>query len=184
MRRARSGELEHVDRKLMTKHLHLLITGGTIDSVFDGARDMVVVNDASTITEYIQDLVQPHFEISKEIVTLRDSREITDNIRAEIVRSIEEGHHDFILVTHGTYTMAATGEYLQKHLKPSTKRVVLTGSMLPLKGFSPTDAPFNLGFAIGSLFMAEPGVYLAMNGRLFRAGEGVKNVNAGRFEAV
>lgn len=166
------------------KRLHLLITGGTIDSVFDAARDMVVVNEASTISIYLEKMVRPHFELSREVITLRDSREITDNIRAEILRSIEKCVSDYILVTHGTYTMADTATYLQKHLKNSSKRVVLTGSMFPLHGFAPTDAPFNLGFAIGSLFLADPGVYLAMNGRLFLADESVKNVDAGRFEAV
>jgi L-asparaginase len=166
----------------MSKHLHILITGGTIDSVFDASRDMVVVNDASTIAKYLEDLVQPHFKVSQEIVTMRDSREITDNVRAEMARSIERCSHDFILITHGTYTMAQTAEYLLKNLPQTRKRVVITGSMLPLQGFAPTDAPFNLGFAIGSLFLCEPGVYVAMNGRLFSAGDAVKNIDAGRFE--
>ena len=56
--------------------------------------------------------------------------------------------------------------------------------MLPLKGFAPSDAPFNLGFGIASAFLASPGVYLAMNGELFSAREVVKNVDAGRFEVV
>ncbi|MBX7138795.1 MAG: asparaginase [Oligoflexia bacterium] len=166
----------------MAQHLHLILTGGTIDSIFDGARDMVVVNDASTIAAYINDVVRPHFSLSQEVVTFRDSREITDNVRAEIVSSVEKSKHPHILITHGTYTMAETGRYLQKHLKDSNKIVVLTGSMLPLKGFSPTDAPFNLGFAIGSLFLLKPGVYLSMNGRIFGAHEAVKNIDAGRFE--
>jgi len=96
----------------MSKHLHLLITGGTIDSVFDAARDMVVVNDSSTLSACLEGVIRPHFQPTKEIITLRDSREITDNIRAEIVRSIEKSPHDFILITHGTYTMAVTAEYI------------------------------------------------------------------------
>lgn len=168
----------------MDKHLHLLITGGTIDSRFDAARDMVVVNDSSVVVRYLEELIRPHFEISHEVITLRDSREITENIRAEILRSIEKCPHDYILLTHGTYTMAATAEYLNKNIRKQTKHVVLTGSMFPLQGFAPTDATFNIGFAIGALFLSTPGVYLAMNGRLFLPGEVVKNVDAGRFVAV
>ena len=166
----------------MSQHLHIMITGGTIDSVFDGTRDMVVVNDASTIADYLDEVVRPHFEISQEIVTMRDSRYITDNIRGEILQSVQKCPHEFILITHGTYTMALTGEYLSKRLTNSSKRILLTGSMLPLKGFAPTDAPFNLGFAIGSLFLSNPGVFLAMNGKLFPAGTVIKNVDAGRFD--
>ena len=167
----------------MSDHIHFLITGGTIDSVFDPARDSVIVNDSSTIESYLADIVQPHFNMSQEIVTMRDSRDITDNIRAEILSSIERSPHDFILITHGTYTMAETAEYLASRILSKTKRVVLTGSMLPLKGFAPTDAPFNLGFAIGALTLVKPGVYLAMNGKLFSAGTVKKNIHVGRFEA-
>lgn len=166
----------------MTQHLHLLITGGTIDSVFDTARDMVVVNDSSTIAQYLTEFVRPHFKVSQEVITMRDSREVTEHIRAEIIRSIEKTQHEFILVTHGTYTMAATADYLAKNLGNTPKRIVLTGSMLPLQGFAPTDASFNLGFAIGSLFLCEPGVYVAMNGKLFPAGTVEKNISAGRFD--
>lgn len=63
----------------MNNHIHLLITGGTIDSVFDPARDSVIVNDSSTIESYLAGIVQPHFKLSQEIVTMRDSRDITDN---------------------------------------------------------------------------------------------------------
>lgn len=168
----------------MANDLHLIITGGTIDSVFDGAHDMVVVNDSSTIADYIESMVRPGFKMTQEVVTLRDSREITDNIREEIVRSIGKAKSDFVLVTHGTYTMAASAEFVQSRIRAGAKRVVFTGSMLPLQGFAPSDAPFNLGFAIASVFLAKPGVYLAMNGRLFPAGTAVKNVDAGKFEAI
>ena len=168
----------------MNKGIHFIITGGTIDSVFNPARDMVVVNDSTTIAKYIEEVIHPHFKISQEIVTMKDSREITDNIREEILRSIEKCHEDFVLITHGTYTMAKTAEYLAERIRNSSKRIVLTGSMLPLQGFAPSDAPFNLGFAIASVFLASPGVYLAMNGRLFGAGEVLKNVGEGRFEEV
>lgn len=166
----------------MSNHLHLLITGGTIDSIFDPAQDSIVVSGSSALVKYLESMIQPHFKITQEIITLRDSREITDNIRAEIVSSIEKSQSDYFLVTHGTYTMAATAEYLKDNVKSENKRVVLTGSMYPLHGFSPTDASFNLGFAIGSLFLAAPGIYIAMNGKLFPAGTAVKNTKAGRFE--
>lgn len=78
--------------------------------------------------------------------------------------------------------MAETAEYLAGRIASKTKRVVLTGSMLPLKGFAPTDAPFNLGFAIGALTLVKPGVFLAMNGKLFSAGTVKKNIQVGRFE--
>lgn len=168
----------------MKQHLHLLITGGTIDSIFDPAKDMVVVNDASTLSRYIHEVVHPDFTLSQETITLRDSREISDHIREELIRAIQKSPHQNILITHGTYTMAETARYLEKHITDTSKKIVLTGSMLPLQGFAPTDAPFNLGFAIASVLLAQPGIYLAMNGRLFKAHEVEKNVAAAKFEAV
>ena len=171
-------------RSMAENHIHIILTGGTIDSIFDAAQDMVVVNDSSSIGEYLNEVVRPHFSVSQEILTMRDSREVTDNIRAELVVSIEKSKHQNILVTHGTYTMADTARYLQENCQLEGKKVVLTGSMFPLKGFSPSDAPFNIGFALASLFLAQSGVYLAMNGQLFGADEAIKNVDAGKFEAV
>jgi L-asparaginase len=162
----------------------MILTGGTIDSIFDAAKDMVVVNDSSSVQEYIDGVVRPDFSLSKEILTMKDSRDMTDNIRAELVTSIEKSKHRHILVTHGTYTMADTARYLQDHCPLEGKTIVLTGAMFPLKGFSPSDAPFNLGFAFASLFLAQPGIYLAMNGRLFGADEAIKNIDAGKFESA
>lgn len=166
------------------EEIHLIITGGTIDSVFDAANDEIVVSETSAIVPYLQKYIRPHISMTQEVVTMKDSRSITDNIRAEILSSIEKCTNDKIIVTHGTYTMADTACYIAKRIKESNKAVVVTGSMLPLKGFSPTDATFNLGFAIASVLSADPGVYLAMNAKLFEANEAVKNVDAGRFELV
>jgi L-asparaginase len=43
------------------------------------------------------------------------------------------------------------------------KTIILTGSMLPesMKG---SDAPFNIGLAVGALTLLPPGVYIALNG--------------------
>jgi L-asparaginase len=119
--------------KIIQDHIHCIITGGTIDSVFDAAKDMVVVNEASSIKGYIDSMVQPHFSWSQEVLTMRDSREMTDEIRLEILRSIKKSPHTKFLVTHGTYTMPDTARYLENGLGSGhDKTITLTGSMLPL----------------------------------------------------
>jgi hypothetical protein len=52
---------------------------------------------------------------------------------------------------------------------------MLTGSMGTILGtvdrtgrLSPSDAQFNLGYAAGEIFRAQPGVYIAMNGDTFK----------------
>ncbi|MNG30660.1 putative L-asparaginase periplasmic precursor [compost metagenome] len=87
--------------------------------------------------------------------------------------------HRHILITHGTDTMTRTAEALQDI---AGKVVVLTGAMQPAR-MRASDAPFNLGVAVGALQCLADGVYIAMSGQLFAAGQVQKNRAAGRFEA-
>lgn len=126
------------------------------------------------------------FEYEFKVITFKDSRAITENDQKKIIESIEAcPANASIVITHGTYTMPDTARFIQEHLKTlDGKRIVLTGSMIPLKGFSETDASFNLGFAIASAFLGEPGIYVAMNGRLFTADHVHKNLREGKFEEI
>ncbi len=54
--------------------------------------------------------------------------------------------------------------------------------MIPITGFTTSDAGFNLGFAIASFSGIDPGVYLSMNGGIFKATEVQKNEELLRFE--
>lgn len=166
-----------------TSHIHLVITGGTIDSVFDGTLDTTVVNDSSVIQDYLTKMIRPHFKITQEIVTLKDSRAITDHTRADVVKAIQAAPSNYIIVTHGTYTMPNTASYLTERVgEIQGKTVVLTGAYYPLKNFAESDASFNLGFACAMVLTQNPGVYLAMNGKLFSGGAVLKNIETRRFE--
>jgi L-asparaginase len=61
------------------------------------------------------------------------------------------------------------------------KTIALTGSMQPAR-FRNTDAVFNVGFALGVVQILPPGVYLAINGRVFDAAHVRKNREQQRFE--
>lgn len=166
-------------------HIHLIITGGTIDSVFDPSSDSILVNDASVVKDHIDGLIRPHFKLTQKIVTLKDSRELTDHTREDIISAIQSSPSDSVVLTHGTFTMATTATYLQAHAaRIANKTVVLTGSFFPIKGFSPTDASFNLGFACAAALLSPAGVYLAMNGKLFSPDRVAKNISEGRFESI
>lgn len=82
------------------------------------------------------------------------------------------------MITHGTDTMVQTALTL---LGVSGKTIVLTGSMQPAR-FKVTDASFNIGTAIGAVQGLPPGVYLAMNGRIFDPAQTRKNVAGNCFE--
>lgn len=156
----------------------ILTTGGTIDKVYF---------DTSSKFE-IGDPIVPHIfedvgaEITYELNSLfrKDSLDMTDQDREEIRKVCTATPHRQILITHGTDTMAETAEALADI---TGKIIVLTGAMAPAR-FRVTDAIFNIGTAVGALQSKAQGVYLAMNGQIFKAGKVRKNREAGKFETL
>lgn len=164
--------------------IKFIITGGTIDSKWVPSKDTVIVKETSGIESYINQFINPDFNISFETVSMKDSREITDDTRARILEVIETSDADKFIITHGTYTMPDTGLYLQKHLKDKAKdsKIVITGSFFPLDGFSPNDASFNLGYAIAAVQNIEKGVYIAMHAQIFKPEDVLKDKEQAHFK--
>ena len=88
---------------------------------------------------------------------------------------------DRIVVTHGTDTMAETARTLLA--AGLGKTVVLTGAMIPY-AFGSSDGLFNLGSALSFAQVLPPGVYVAMNGRIFAGDRVRKNRESGVFEEI
>ena len=84
------------------------------------------------------------------------------------------------IVTHGTDTMPETAEVLSEL---EGKTIVLTGALTPAR-FRTTDAMFNVGMAVAAVQTLEPGVYIAMSGQVFKAGEVRKSRKENRFEPI
>ena len=100
--------------------------------------------------------------------------------RAAIRAACEEAAEDRIVITHGTDTMTKTAEALGGI---EGKSIVLTGSLAPAR-FRETDAVFNIGFGLAAAQAIGPGVYIAMNGRVFTWDNVRKNKDAGVFEEL
>lgn len=115
---------------------------------------------------------------------MKDSRGINETDRREILKTIEEDPHQKIIITHGTYTMPDTARYIKANLKRDGQTIILTASMIPIKGFTPSDGPFNLGFALAQLELLPPGVYVAINGKVFQPEEVIKLISEGRFASI
>ncbi|MEK9166866.1 MAG: hypothetical protein AAB836_01040 [Patescibacteria group bacterium] len=62
--------------------------------------------------------------------------------------------------------------------------IILTGSAIPINGFSPSDGPFSLGYAIAKLEDLENGVYVAINGKVFLPEEVMKIMSEARFASI
>ena len=114
-----------------------------------------------------------------EQVLQKDSRHITPADRMLLAEKIQSADTDKILITHGTFTMETTAAYLGN--LNLGKTIVLVGSFL-LGTDENTDAPFNLGYALGVLHYLEPDVYVAMHGSVFHWRNVTKNLDTDRFE--
>ncbi len=163
--------------------VHFILTGGTIDSYYEGTKDTVVSNKHSVIPEFIESL-KLYDETFFTEVCMKDSRDLTSKDREEILKVVEESSHKKIVLTHGTYTVPDTARYLKANLKRNDQTIVCTSSLLPIKGFSPSDGPFNLGYALAQVQILEPGIYVCMNGRVFAPEEVMKIIQEGRFVSI
>ena len=117
-------------------------------------------------------------------VCMKDSRAINEQDLKEILEAIEKSSSTKIIVTHGTYTMPDTARYVKANLKRNDQTIILTGSMIPIQGFAPSDGPFSLGYAYAEVLRLSPSVYIAMNGRIFNAEEATKIISEGRFVSL
>jgi len=118
-------------------------------------------------------------EISPETVMLKDSLDMDDNDRQQILKSCVACGESQIVITHGTDTMVETSQVLAAEIKDKT--IVLLGAMVPYQ-FKNSDALFNLGCAITAVQTLENGVYITMNGKVFNFDEVSKNKELGEFQ--
>ncbi len=157
--------------------IKIFTTGGTIEGL-DYVDDKGITQSNLTIDDFLRK-ANVVFDYTIESVFKKDSRAITENDRALLVRKINESNAKRILITHGTFTMEDTAKYIGKN--NLNKIIVLVGSFI-LGSSADTDAPFNLGYAISSLQFLKPDVYIAMNGQIFHWKNVTKNLETNKFE--
>ncbi len=160
------------------KKIQLIITGGTIDSYYDIDKCTNMPHQNSVIAAFLDKYARmgsSKIEVSE--ICMKDSRDITrEDIHAvyDAVIENENGRH---VVTHGTFTLFSSARYLQSLLPDNHGQVIIfTGSMIPLEGFSPNDAGFNLGCATIAAQCLSAGVYIAFNGQIY-APEDMENLH-------
>ena len=158
--------------------IRFITTGGTIDKIYFDALSQFEVGESQVEHILREGLVQFDYEIVP--LLQKDSLEITAADRTRLRRYIEDDDASLYVITHGTDTMAETAEALQGL---DDKTIVLTGALTPAR-FRTTDAIFNVGMAVAAVQVAPPGVYIAMSGQVFPAGEVRKNRSENRFEAL
>lgn len=163
---------------MSTDMIKIFTTGGTIDKIYFDAKSEFQVGDPEIVNVLQQANVVVEYAV--ESILRKDSLELTSENRRLIRSKIELEASSKILVTHGTDSMIETANQLHGI---EGKTIVLTGSMHPAK-FRVSDAVFNIGCALTAVQLLGPGVYIAMNGRIFDPQKSQKNVAQNRFEKL
>ncbi len=157
--------------------VQIFTTGGTIEGL-DYLNNQGITESDVAIKAFL-DNANIGFKYSIESVFKKDSRAINENDLKLLASKIKESNATKILITHGTFTMEDTAKYIGK--LNLNKTIVLVGSFI-LGSSEDTDAPFNLGYAISSLQLLKPNVYIAMNGQVFLWNNVFKNLETNKFE--
>ncbi len=156
--------------------IKIFTTGGTIDKIYFDRKSDYQVGDPQAKGVLERANVVLDYEV--ESIIRKDSLDLTDEDRELIRKKVASTRLKRVVITHGTDTMIDTAKVLEA---VSGKTIVLTGSMYPAQ-FRDSDAVFNIGCAVTAAQILAPGVYIVMNGRIFRPHQARKNVELNRFE--
>jgi|SRR5690554_3006111 len=143
--------------------IQLIITGGTFDKYYDEIQGGLTFKNTH-LPEIIKH-VRCTIEIRMEIDQLVDSLEMSYSNRLRILELCKQAEEELIVITHGTDTMTDTARVLGE--AGLEKVIVLTGAMIPYT-LKNSDAIFNLGGSIVAVQLLPAGVYIVMNGQVFK----------------
>ena len=159
------------------KKILIIDTGGTVNKVYNPNNGLLEIDKTSSALTNITNKWLCDFEIQNIIG--KDSLEMTNQDRLELLSTIEQSKHTHIIVIHGTDTMDVSAKYLAD--VALEKVVVLTGAMVPYS-IDPVEATANLASAYGYMqALDSAGIYISMNGVLGSYDKVKKDRKQGKF---
>jgi len=161
--------------------LRIIATGGTFDKHYNELNGVLGFSN-SHLPEVIK-RARLTVPVELEVVSLLDSLDMQDADRQKVLAACQAASEKAIVIVHGTDTMRDTAQVLGALEATSDKTIVFTGAMIPYE-IANSDAFFNFGFACGVAQVLPPGVYVAMNGKVFTWDNVTKNRAAGVFQAL
>jgi L-asparaginase len=145
----------------------IVTTGGTIDKAYFDALSQYQIGEP--VVKKVLDAANVTHPYRIVELLRKDSLELTDEDRQRLKETVAALDEQRVVITHGTDTMTDSAGVLASI---SGKTIVLTGALSPAR-FAESDATFNIGMAFAAVQSLPPGVYVAMNGRVF-SGDAVK----------
>lgn len=152
-------------------------TGGTIDKDYPRVTKGYAFEISEPAVKRILEKLNPVFDFEILSVLKKDSTEITSEDRQKIYDTCHNLQNDKIIITHGTDTMQQTAEKLSTI---KNKTIIITGAMRPER-FGNSDAPINIGIAVGAVQVLENGVYIAMHGLVLPWNRISRNMETGQY---
>ena len=157
----------------------ILVTGGTFDKEYNEITGKLYFNE-SHIREMLE-LGRCKIPVTIKNLMLKDSLDMVDIDRKLILDACMQTKINKIVITHGTDTMTETAKLLAQNIK--NKTIIFTGAMIPYK-FGSSDGLFNLGSALTAAQTLDTGVYITINGNIFKWDRVIKNREKGIFESI
>ena len=154
----------------------LIQTGGSIDKDYPKTKLGFAFEITDSAALRVLEKINPSFEYEFLSLFKKDSLLITNEDRIELYQVCKNAMSDKIIITHGTDTMIETAEILSDI---KNKVIIITGSFRP-EQLKNSDADFIIGVATGALNILKEGVYVAMNGCVFKHNEVSRDDN-GKF---
>ena len=153
----------------------IVTTGGTIDKAYFDALSTYQIGEP--VVKKLLDTANVTHPYRIVELLRKDSLELTDEDRQRLKETVAALDSHRVVITHGTDTMTDSATVLAAI---PGKTIVLTGALSPAR-FSDSDATFNIGMAFAAAQTLPAGVYVAMNGRVFRGDEVIKDREQRRF---
>jgi L-asparaginase len=158
--------------------LTIINTGGTFNKRYNPLKGQLEVpNDNIALDEILSSC----FNIDYEVINIisKDSLDITNDDRQEIVDCIKASKNKNIIIIHGTDTIDLSSEFLNKQIED--KNIIFTGAMVPMS-IKKVEATMNFSLALGFLSAnVKNGIYIAMHGVVVEYSKLIKNRKEGKF---
>jgi len=160
------------------KELLIINTGGTFNKIYNPLTGTLDIDNKG---EAIKSIAK-HWLTSFKIINIlgKDSLDINDKDREEIIKTIKAYFEKTVIIIHGTDTINITAKVLDE--ADLEKEIILTGAMVPYS-IDPIEATANLASAYGYInSIDKSGIFIAMNGVIKDYTSVIKNKEKGYFE--
>ena len=150
------------------RRITILTTGGTIEKTYDEFTGELA-NQRSIVRRMLRRLRLDDAEINVVELMSKDSQDLTDTDRAEILAAVRSAlaaqePPTAILILHGTDTLSVTGDMLLREIPAPPVPIILTGAMRPFLVIR-SDGVQNLTESIFAAGTLAPGVWCVFHGK-------------------